>query len=49
MMLQQKDFYVTPVWKWMVSDIEKLKELIPVLYKIKEENPEGNNRSNFNS
>ena len=42
-------FYVTPVWKWMVSDIEKLKELIPVLYKIKEENPEGNNRSNFAS
>ena len=42
-------FYVTPVWKWMVSDIEKLKELVPVLYKIKEENPEGNNRSNFAS
>ena len=33
----------------MVSDIEKLKELVPVLYKIKEENPEGNNRSNFAS
>ena len=29
-------FYVTPVWKWMVSDIEKLKELVPVLYKIKD-------------
>ncbi len=42
-------FYVTPVWKWMVSDIEKLKELVPVLYKIKEENPEGNSRSNFAS
>ena len=42
-------FYVKPVWKLRVSDIEKLKELVPVLYKIKEENPEGNSRSNFAS
>ena len=40
-------FYTTPVWKWMVSDIEKLQDLIPVLYKLKEEFPEGNQRSNF--
>ena len=40
-------FYTTPVWKWMVSDIEKLQKLIPTIYKIKEEDPEGNIRSNF--
>ena len=45
--VQTEGFYVTPVWKWMVSDIEKLQELIPVIYKIKEEIPEGNTRSNF--
>ena len=40
-------FYVTPVWKWMISDIKELQELIPILYKLKEEFPEGNVRSNF--
>ena len=40
-------FYTTPVWKWMVSDIEKLQKLIPTIYKIKEEFPDGNVRSNF--
>ena len=40
-------FYTTPVWKWMIEDISALEALIPVLYKLKEENPDGNQRSNF--
>ena len=40
-------FYTTPVWKWMVEDIPALEALIPMIYKVKEENPEGNTRSNF--
>ena len=40
-------FYVTPVWKWMIEDISALESLIPILYDIKEQNPEGNNKSNF--
>jgi uncharacterized protein (TIGR02466 family) len=42
-------FYITPIWKWMVSDIDEMKKLIPILYEIKKENPEGNSRSNFGS
>ena len=40
-------FYVTPVWKWMVEDPSELQALIPVIYNLKEEHPEGNQRSNF--
>ena len=45
--VQTEGFYTTPVWKWMVEDIPALETLIPILYKLKEENPEGNTRSNF--
>ena len=38
--IQTEGFYITPVWKWMISDMEKLQELIPTIYKIKEEVPE---------
>ena len=45
--VQSEGFYTTPVWKWMIEDISALEALIPVLYKLKEENPDGNQRSNF--
>ena len=45
--VQSEGFYTTPVWKWMIEDISALETLIPVLYKLKEEVPEGNIRSNF--
>ena len=45
--IQTEGFYITPVWKWMIEDISALEALIPVLYKLKEENPDGNQRSNF--
>ena len=38
--VQTEGFYVVPVWKWMIEDISALEALIPVLYKLKEENPE---------
>ena len=45
--VQTEGFYVTPVWKWMVEDISALEALIPKIYKLKEESPDGNKRSNF--
>ena len=45
--VQTEGFYVVPVWKWMIEDISALEALIPVLYKLKEKNPDGNQRSNF--
>ena len=45
--IQTEGFYITPVWKWMIEDISALEALIPVLYKLKEEVPDGNQRSNF--
>ena len=45
--VQTEGFYVVPVWKWVVEDLSALETLIPIIYKLKEENHDGNQRLNF--